>query len=89
MIFDIILILILSMLIFKVGEYRGISKAERNKLNLDSKHKSIAIYYLQKLIRDISDSIEDHIGFPETIEDNNKRYDIECLKSTMEFLSEV
>ena len=48
MIFDIILILILSMLIFKVGEYRGISKAERNKLNLDSKHKSIAIYIIYK-----------------------------------------
>jgi hypothetical protein len=89
MIFDIIFLLFITILAFKVGEYRGAYKAEKNKPILYSKHKSVTIYYLQQLIRSISDSVEDYTGFPETIEDKNKRYDIECLESAMDFLSRV
>lgn len=89
MIFNIIFLLFIVILVFKVGEYRGVCKAEKNKPKLYSKYKNITIYYLQQLTRSLSDSIEDHTGFPETIEDRNKRYDIECLESAMDFLSKV
>lgn len=86
MIFDAAVLLFMLLIAFKAGEYKALYKSEKNRPRLHSKHRTIAIYYLQRTIRDIKSEITDS-SFPEIVEDSNKRHDIDCLEGAIDFLN--